>query len=282
MNIKKIKNIYSKHNQSIYGLKNISDSIGLIYHENSKLTNISNRKLGERIVGFLNPYFIERSVQPYKIYPNNTSYSLNDFIVNLSQIDEFYKLILSRRSIRNFKTEYKISLFELAQVLHCSYGINLLEKLTDMDGYMGYRSVPSAGGLYPLEIYIVLLNSHLESGLYHFSVKDNSLVLLKNGNYLEYLKNIIQAEPYININSASGLIFITSVAERQIMKYGERSYRYTLQEVGQVSQMICLLFEKIHFGNCFAGSYMDDEINDFIGIDGVFETIQNIIIFGKK
>lgn len=282
MNIKKIKQSYSKHNQSIYGAKNINDSLGLLYHENSKLTKITDRQFGEKVASFLNPYFIERSSQPYKLYPKFVSHSLSDFIDNENPIDEFSKLILTRRSKRSFNVEYKISLFELAQILHFSYGINLEEKLNDIDGHMGFRAVPSAGGLYPLEIYIVLINSHIESGLYHYSVRDSNLVLLKTGNHLEYLKTIIQAEPYININTAGGLVFITSMAERQIMKYGERSYRFTLQEVGYVTQMMSLLFEKIKFGSCITGAYIDDEINNFIGIDGVFETVQNVLIFGKN
>jgi SagB-type dehydrogenase family enzyme len=282
MNIKKIKQDYSKHNQSIYGPKNINNSIGMLYQENSKLTKITDRQLGEKIAGFLNPYFIERSAQPFKLYPKLVAHPLADFIENENPTDDFFKLILARRSKRSFNVEYKMSLFELAQVLHFSYGINFEEKLMDMEGHIGFRAVPSAGGLYPLEIYVVLFNSHLEPGLYHYSVKDSNLVLLKTGNHLAYLKTIIQAEPYININTANGLIFITSMTERQIMKYGERSFRFTLQEVGFVTQMMSLIFEKIKFGSCICGSFIDDEINDFIGIDGVFETIQNTIIFGKN
>lgn len=282
MNIKQIKDTYQLHNQSLYGAKNIKDSVAMLYQENSKLTPVTDRIQGERIAGFRNPYFTERSVLPYKMYPEDKSYSLKEFVELSDFEDSFTQTIHRRRSVRDYDSEYKVSLFELSQILHFSYGINHQEDPDFMDGQVSFRYVPSGGGLYPLEIYVALFNSHLEPGLYHYNVRKESLIMVQPGNHLEELRKSVSAEPWVNIKNASGMILITGIIERQIIKYGERSYRFMLQEVGFVSQMISLLCEKNDFGSCMCGMYLDDAVNDFIGIDGVFETVQNTIVFGKK
>lgn len=70
--------------------------------------------------------------------------------------------------------------------------------------------------------------------------------------------------------------------ERLLIKYGDRGYRFLMQESGFVAQTISLLAESINLSSCMLGGYNDDKVNEFIGIDGVFETINNIIVIGKK
>lgn len=70
--------------------------------------------------------------------------------------------------------------------------------------------------------------------------------------------------------------------ERKLIKYGDRGYRFLMQESGFVAQTISLLAESINLSSCMLGGYNDDKVNEFIGIDGVFETINKIIVIGKK
>ena len=144
------------------------------------------------------------------------------------------------------------------------------------------RNVPSGGALYPLEIYVVIFNAHIPSGLYHYRINNNTLELLKEGDFVEDLLGIIQAEPYVNMKTSSALIITTGIIERLLIKYGDRGYRFLLQESGFVGQTISLLAESINLGSCMLGGYNDDKVNEFLGVDGVFETINNIIVIGKK
>lgn len=71
--------------------------------------------------------------------------------------------------------------------------------------------------------------------------------------------------------------------ERLLIKYGDRGYRFLMQESGFVAQTISLLAESINLSSCMLGGYNDDKVNEFIGIDGVFETIkQHYCDRGKK
>lgn len=283
MNLQHVKNKCEKKDGSLYGNNEFKNSLSLLYHENSKLTRHSLRVQGEKINSFVTPYVVQRAIQPYKHYPNYEKIDLNPYISNTPNID-FFKLLSERRSTRIFDKNFKISLNEISNILYNSYGVSKKVKIDNQpfEGSMGYRNVPSAGGLYPLEVYVVLFNSHIKNGLYHYRPDENSLEKLKVGDYKEYISSIIKAEPHIEIKSSSAVILITSIVERQFIKYGERAYRLMLQEVGFVSQTISLIIEAYKLGSCWVGGYLDDKINNFIGIDGSYETINNVIVIGKK
>jgi SagB-type dehydrogenase family enzyme len=281
MHIKQVKKSYEKKDQSMYGSEKIKDLLGLLYHENSKLDHYTARQQGESIGYFSDPYIVERSTKPHKMYFGLERFPFEGFLSDVAE-DEFLSLVTGRRSTRVFDKNYRVSLTELEALLYYSYGMTHKEPINQKGGFMGWRNVPSAGGLYPLEIYVALFNSHLKPGLYHYDDLKNGLVLLKEGDFLEPLRSTIKAEPYIDIATASGVIFITGMIERQGLKYGERSYRFMLQECGSVSYLMSLIMEHIGFGSCMAGAYIDQELNNFLGIDGCYETVLNPIIFGKK
>ncbi|HFK5529549.1 TPA: SagB/ThcOx family dehydrogenase [Elizabethkingia anophelis] len=285
MKIKDIKKLYELKDGSMYGEKNSNESIAMLYHENSKFTDYIMRERGEKIAVFSNnPYIVERSSQPFKCYPNHKTIQLNDY-VQLRKESNIFQILNNRRSVRNFDENYKISLFEIANILYQSYGVTYKVKINgfdNIDGHIGMRNIPSGGGLYPLEIYIVIFNSHIDSGLYHYRPDINELELIKEGAFSEELNKIIQAEPYVNMKSGSCIVITTGILERLMIKYGDRGYRFLMQESGFLAQTITLLAQALGLGSCMLGGYNDDKVNEFIGIDGLFETINNVIVLGKQ
>ena len=255
----------------------------MLYHENSKFNRYKLRKDAERIEAFNSPYVIARAAQPYKIYPANTSIDLG--LYKLEPQTTLHEILNHRRSLRQYNEAYKISLNELAYILYNSYGVTKTFKIAEsfeVEGSWGLRNIPSAGGLYPLELYIVILNGHIKSGLYHYRTDTNMLEFLKEGDFRDYLRNNMQCEPYVNISAASAVVFSTGIFERVAIKYGDRAYRFLIQESGIVGQTITLLIESIGLGSCWIGAYIDDKINELLGIDGVYETVNNVIVIGKK
>lgn len=284
MKISTIKEKYSLEDGSMYGEKNIEDSLAMLYHENSKFTSHSARSQAEIIGRFLyNPYIIIRSSQPYKHYPGQKTYDLSVYSTATNNANIF-ELLKNRRSIRSFQKNYKISLNEISNMLYNSYGVTQKSKIAnpEVNGSLGKRNVPSGGGLYPLEIYIVIFKGDIPSGLYHYNSNSNNLELIKKGEFMDDLLDIIQAEPYVDMRSSSALILTTGIIERVLIKYGDRGYRFLMQESGFVGQTISLLAESLDLGSCMLGGYYDDKVNSFLGVDGVFETINNVIVIGKK
>ncbi|QZT35891.1 SagB family peptide dehydrogenase [Halosquirtibacter xylanolyticus] len=283
MNIKEIRNRYQEKDGGMYGKRNIENSLAMLYHENSKFTTYSARIEGQKIMGFNNEFVNKRAYQPYKCYPNTTRIDLNDY-KNTPLKKDLISVLNQRRSVRQYNDTYKISLSEITTLLYNSYGVSNQQKLNNVgrDAHMGLRNVPSGGGLFPLEAYLVIQNAHIPSGLYHYRSDINQLECLKEGDFKQDLANIIQAEPYVQIKDASMVVLLTGVVERSIIKYGERGYRFMLQESGEVAQTLSILGEALDLGSCILGGYLDDKVNSFIGIDGVFESINNVIVFGGK
>ncbi|MCT4672843.1 MAG: SagB family peptide dehydrogenase [Prolixibacteraceae bacterium] len=283
MNIKEIKNKYLEKDGCMYGRRNIEDSLALLYHENSKFTSHSARVEGQKIMGFNNPFVNKRAYQPYKCYPGTKRVDLNDYKDTVPQ-KELVATLNQRRSVRNYNPTYKISLSEITTLLYQSYGVNNSQELYNVgrEAHMGLRNVPSGGGLFPLEMYVVIQNSHIPSGLYHYRTDLNELECLKEGDFKDTLAGIIQAEPYVQIRDASMVMLVTGVVERSIIKYGDRGYRFMLQESGEVAQTVSLLGEALDLGSCILGGYLDDKVNEFLDVDGVFESINNIIVIGGK
>ncbi|RAK68047.1 SagB family peptide dehydrogenase [Hymenobacter edaphi] len=267
--------------RGMYGAKNVQDSLALLYHQNTKLTRFDQIKLSHSVRGFFNPYITQRAVQPYKVYPGTRTVPLADYREVPAPAVDFVELVRQRQSTRNYQPGYQLSLYELFVLLNYSYGISRQDPIPE-GGHMSYRYVPSPGGLYPLELYVVLFDSHVTPGLYHFRPDTLELECLREGDFRSEMRKHIQAEPYININAASGLVLTTGIFERVMIKYGERGYRFMLHESGFVSQMMTLLGEALGLGSCMVGGYDDQKLNRFLGVNGVFETVQNVMILGKK
>ena len=276
-----VKQQLARADQSLYGSRNFNQSLAMLYHENSKMDMFRIRQLAETIVTFSSPYIIERSSQPFKYYPGHKQVSLKEFEA-LAEPEGLCGLLVNRRSVRDYEPGYKLSLYELFYLMHYSYGVVAWEKLHTGTGHFGYRPSPSAGGLYPLELYVAVFSGHLAEGIYHYQSRENSLELVAAGNFMEQCSGILQTAPYIKLKDAAAVIFVTGIPERVMIKYGERGYRFMQQEAGYVGQNISLLCEETGLGCCFVGACLDTKVEEMLGIDGVFESLQSVLVIGKK
>ncbi|MEO0732695.1 MAG: SagB/ThcOx family dehydrogenase [Bacteroidota bacterium] len=279
-----LREVYREADTSPFGADNVTDSLAMLYHENSKFNRFSQRRLGEKINAFYSPYLTQRSSQPYKCYPNAKRIDLTPYRAIKPTAARYYDLLAGRTSVRDYDPNYQISLPELTVLLHQAYGVTRKAKIETegVDGHVGFRNIPSPGGLYPLEVYVVCLRSQNDPGLYHFRPDECSLEILETGDHMEDLRRMIYAEPYINLPNSGVVVITTGIIERMSIKYGERGYRFMLHESGFLAMTMSLIAESLGLGSCMVGGYRDDEINQFLDVDGVFETVQNILIIGKK
>lgn len=263
------------------GLNKLEDSLALLYHENSKSQSYLSRKDGYRIGAFLgNPNMVERSVQPFKNYPNAEKIDLSVY-ANPEEENAFCSLVSKRKSVREYNTDYKMSLSEIYKILHHAYGISRIDEQSN-GLVQKYRMVPSAGGLYPLEIYFYANNTSLERGLYHYNPNNNEIEVVTRKDIRQELIAAANGNAFVAVPDSSIIVFVTSVFERQMIKYGDRAYRFTLMEVGAVAQNITLTCQSLGLGDCYLGSYFDEKVNRLLGVNGVGETIQNITVIGKS
>ncbi len=179
--------------------------------------------------------------------------------------------IEGRRSERDYSGQ-PMSLGELSRLLHSAQGITEVKS--------GFRAAPSAGALYPMEIYPVVHNvRELDAGIYHYAVKEHDLELLKTG---DYRSQIMQAGIWQEFLGEANVCFVlTAIFQRTRWKYQERTYRYVLLEAGHIAQNLYLTATSIGLGACAVGAFLDEKLNTLLGINDKGEESLYIISVGK-
>ncbi len=140
------------------------------------------------------------------------------------------------------------------------------------------RSVPSAGGLFPLELFVFLQRVEgLSDGLYHYDVRGHALELLR-GNLIAELAPFLY--PYPFIRDANLVFALAAVFGRNQKKYGPRGYRYTLLEAGHSAQNICLRAVELGLGTLCMGGFEDSRLNRLLGLEPTREGVVYAVAVG--
>lgn len=164
--------------------------------------------------------------------------------------------LLKRRSIRNYLNE-QLSNSEISQLLWAAQGIT--------EEKYNLRTAPSAGALYPLEIYIAVSNvKDLAPGLYKYKPQNHTLKKISDGDKRIDISNAALRQDAIENSSA--IILITAVYERTAVKYGGRTERYVNIEVGAAAQNIYLQSVSLEIGTVIIGAFKDDSLKKTLNL----------------
>jgi SagB-type dehydrogenase family enzyme len=177
-------------------------------------------------------------------------------------------LIRRRRSCRLFRPD-SLALADLSLILAGSYGPSgsfTVGAGVEFDA----RTVPSAGGLYPLELYVALERvGTLDAGLYRFRPLDHALETVQAGFDRRALTAALLDARYLE--HANAIVFVTAVFNRTLRKYGARGYRFILLEAGHAAQNICLLAADRGLATICIGGFVDPAVNALLGVDSLCE-----------
>jgi len=181
--------------------------------------------------------------------------------------------IRSRKSIRRFSNE-PISLTDLSYLLWACSGTERFER------NFQFRTVPSAGGLYPIETYIVVNNvTKLNSGLYHYDIENHLLEELSVGDFGERTAEAALGQKMC-LKAAVTFIW-TAIFQRSKWKYLQRAYRYIYLDAGHIGAHISLSAVSLGLGSCQIAAFYDDEVNEIVGVDGIQESTVYMSVVGK-
>jgi len=167
------------------------------------------------------------------------------------------KTLQERRSIRQYKNA-PIALSDLSQLLWASQGIS---------GSGGRRTAPSAGALFPLDVYIIAGNvTGLSAGIYSYDPHKHELTRVAEGDARAEMSKAALGQS--SIKSAPAVLVLSAVYERTTVKYGERGIRYVHMEVGHVAQNIYLQAAALNLGTVVIGAFDDDGIKKVLRMTG--------------
>jgi SagB-type dehydrogenase family enzyme len=123
----------------------------------------------------------------------------------------------------------------------------------------GSRTAPSAGALYPLELYcLVGAVTGLDAGVYHYRPALPALALCQNGDRRKELANAALDQGWIAV--APLVLAFAAEFERTTRKYGERGVRYVHIEVGHAAQNVCLMATSLGLGSATVGAFDDGDV----------------------
>lgn len=160
------------------------------------------------------------------------------------------KVLLTRRSVRNFLPR-ELTLEQISQLLWAAQGFS---------DPSGLRTAPSAGALYPLEIYLVTLQA-----LYHYHPRNHQLKLHKRGDVRNGLYEAAWRQEAII--QAPVTLAIAAVYQRTAKKYGkERGERYVHLDCGHAAQNILLQAVNMGLGSVPIGAFTDARVKEVLSL----------------
>lgn len=167
---------------------------------------------------------------------------------------------------------------ELSRLLHHTNGVTRTLRYPGLTYYL--RAAPSAGALYPTVIYLVVNNVEgLRKGIYHYSVKEHGLHLLREGDFAEQLASWCD-NPML-IREASVVFVMSTIFNRTKWKYRERGYRYVLLDTGHVAGNLKLVAGALGLASYPIDTFVDDKIHGLLEIDGLKEAVVYITAVGR-
>jgi SagB-type dehydrogenase family enzyme len=164
--------------------------------------------------------------------------------------------LAKRESVRHF-TSVPLTLSLLSQILWAAQGIT-----RDWGG----RTAPSAGALYPLELYLALLD-----GFFHYIPRNHQLMHISESNFIEDLAAVALGQQCIRESSA--VVVIAAVYKRIEQKYGRRGERYVKVEAGHAAQNILLQAVSQGIGAVPVGAFYDDDVRKVLSLPSDHEPL---------
>ena len=189
------------------------------------------------------------------------------------QTSSLEKALRERRTVRSFRAD-PLSIEQLSSLLWAAQGI------TEDRGFK--RSTPSAGALYPMDLYIAAGErsvTGLDAGVYHYQPADDSLKRIWDGDARNELARASLGQMWMS--RAPINLVITAEYARICGKYGDRGVRYAMIEAGHVGQNIFLQAEALGLGAGIVGAFHDREVIQFLGLPQAHEPLL-IMPVGRK
>jgi SagB-type dehydrogenase family enzyme len=154
-----------------------------------------------------------------------------------------------RRSVRTY-TDDPLEISEISQILWAAQGIT---------SRRGFRAAPSAGALYPLELYLIAGNvKNLPAAIYKYRPQDRALLQIVLQDRRSDLSRAALHQG--SIKDAPAVILFCAVYERTTGKYGQRGIRYVDMEVGHAAQNVCLQAIALGLHTTVIGAFRDAEV----------------------
>jgi SagB-type dehydrogenase family enzyme len=165
----------------------------------------------------------------------------------------FEKVLGERRSVREYSSE-ELTLANVSQLLWSAQGVTHPE---------GWRTAPSAGAAFPLELYLAAGKVNgLAQGLYRYRADQHKLIQIGNKDLRADLAGAAPGQEWMK--GSAIIIVIAAVYDRATRKYGQRGIRYAHMEVGHAAQNVYLQAASLNLGTTLVGAFDDKRVKEVL------------------
>lgn len=174
------------------------------------------------------------------------------------RLDEKYsKRITNRDFLKNVNCSFE----QMEYIFSNSFA-------TFREGNRLRRPYPSAGALYPIDIYVIINHvADIKKGIYKYNSLQNSLIFIKEIEDFEKISYIFLNQSFTKENKFSFACLFIEDSFRIEAKYGDRGYRYALIECGHIAENVYLTSREKGLKAVAVGGFIDMEINLLLELD---------------
>lgn len=246
------------------------DYLWELFHENSKTSRYGQNPPDEEI--------FSRMQKTHEALPFD-GYPVVELPSTLPPWDCSLESAIEKRHSSNTLCEAPLPFSHLARILHLAYGVTHHKETGSL--VRRCRAIPSAGALYPLEIFLFCRTvENLSTGLYHFNPLENHLRFLTEKNLTSQFADAL-VQPELTQQS-SVLILISAVFDRTTFKYGDRGYRFIYLEAGHLAQNINLVATGLGLACLNIGGFFDRQVDQILGLDGITHSTIYLAAIGNN
>jgi SagB-type dehydrogenase family enzyme len=213
---------------------------------------------------------------PYKLHPEVAGLALPRDL-SLARIPTL-EAITGGEPRKTSGDDSELTLEALTRILFCADGLTRRTRVGGEDYH--FRAAPSAGALYPIEIYAAVAETHgLEQGLYHFSPADLRLRGLRRGDWRGMIARAAADRP--SLLQARAVLVLSAIFWRSTWKYRARAYRYCFWDAGTMLANLLAAAAAEGLSTELVTAFADAEIEALLGIDGEREGALCLVALGS-
>jgi SagB-type dehydrogenase family enzyme len=255
----------------VHGVRGIgADDPAETFHEASRLyPNVVPGRLGALLAIAGTPELQQTITRAARLHPDRPAVPLPVAPLPPARL----RRVLARRQSR-LGPRRPLELRDLAALLGAAYAA------TERDAGQMRRPVPSAGALYPLELYVLPLSvAGLDAANYHYDPFRHRLERLDDLSEHDVAAALV--DPTL-VDAAAAVVVITAMFWRSRFKYGLRGYRFALLEAGHVMQNAVLAATALRLPALPLGGFYDTRLEALVGADGLEEAAIYALLLGGR
>ena len=195
-------------------------------------------------------------------------------------------LLARRRSVRTY-TGGELPLEQVATLLRAAAGITGVGRVElDQGGErtIPFRAAPSAGGLYPVELWLLPRRVRgLERAVWRYDPRWD--VLVEEGDEAAVdaaVDAFVVPEELMALRRASLILLLVGRPWKLMRKYGQRGVRFLFIEAGAMAQNAHLACASLGIGSVDCASVRDDALHAALGLDGELRALVHTIVVGRR